>query len=58
MAYVVRTADQLAQLGTITQVLAKKEIIEKIKKNEYWINTDLQEYETIRKSLRDLIKFI
>lgn len=57
-ACVVNTASQLTKLGTIPQVLAKKELLDKIKKNEFWINADLPEYETVREALQDLVKFI
>ncbi|WP_427340445.1 DEAD/DEAH box helicase family protein [Caloranaerobacter sp. DY30410] len=55
---VIKTAHSLSQLGTIPQVLEKKEIIEKIKTEEFWATADLLDYDMVREALRDLIKFI
>lgn len=55
---VVKTANSLSELGTIPQVLEKKKIIEKVKKDGFWTKADLIDYEEVREALRDLIKFI
>ncbi|TCL76423.1 type I restriction enzyme R subunit [Hydrogenispora ethanolica] len=55
---VVRTAFELSKLGTIPQILAKKETIAKIKTDDFWDNADIFAYENVREDLRELIKFI
>lgn len=55
---VVKTAHALSGLGTIPQVLAKKEIIEKVQTDAFWANATLPDYEEVRMALRDLIKFL
>jgi type I restriction enzyme R subunit len=55
---VVTTADKLSTKGTIPQVLIHKELIFRIQTNEFWKEADIFEYENVRESLRDLIKFL
>lgn len=55
---VIKTASSLSQLGTIPQVLAKKDIIEKVQTEEFWASANIFDYEMVREALRDLIKFI
>ncbi len=55
---IVKTAHALSGLGTIPQVLDKKNIIEKVQTDDFWITADIFEYELVREALRDLIKFI
>lgn len=55
---VMRTAESLSKLGSIPQVVEKKEIIEKVKYPEFWQNASLHDLETVREALRELIKFI
>ncbi|QGU00898.1 Type I restriction-modification system, restriction subunit R [Candidatus Syntrophocurvum alkaliphilum] len=55
---VMQTANTLSELGTIPQVLAKKDIIDKVREEEFWESADLLDYEMVREALRDLIKFI
>jgi len=55
---VIATAEQLKQLGTIPQVVEKRDIIEKAATEEFWEEADLFELENVREALRDLIKFI
>ncbi len=55
---VVKTAYQLSKLGTIPQVLAKQELIERVRTNEFWHFAEISDYEMVRKELRELIKFI
>jgi type I restriction enzyme R subunit len=55
---VLRTAESLEGLGTIPQVRAKKDIIQKIREEQFWVQADIFEFEMVREALRDLIKFI
>lgn len=55
---VVKTADSLSELGTIPQVLAQKDIIQKVKTEDFWAEVALLDLELVRETLRDLIKFI
>lgn len=55
---VIRTAEALAKLGSIPQVLEKKYIIEKVLTEEFWEEADIFELEAVREALRDLIKFL
>ena len=55
---VVQTAHALSKIGTIPQVMAKKEIIEKVKTDVFWSSATVFDYETVREALRDLVKFI
>ncbi len=50
--------NELKKLGTIPQIVDKKEIIEKASDAEYWQRADFFEIEKIRNELRDLIKFL
>ncbi|HHW61998.1 MAG TPA: DEAD/DEAH box helicase family protein [Syntrophomonadaceae bacterium] len=55
---VVKTAYALSSLSTIPQVLDKKEIIQKVQTDDFWLEADLFEFEMVREALRDLIRFI
>lgn len=55
---VVKTAVSLSKIGTVPQVSAQKEIIEKVKTDAFWQGADIFDYENVREALRDLIKFI
>lgn len=55
---IVKTAYALSGLGTIPQVMEKKDIIEKVQTDDFWTEADIFEYEQVREALRDLIKFI
>ena len=55
---VVKTAEALAGLGTIPQVLAKKEYIQKVQTPDYWVTATVLDHDEVRQALRDLIKFI
>ncbi len=55
---VVQTANSLSKIGTIPQVLARKEIIERVKTPIFWASATVFDYEMVREALRDLIKFI
>lgn len=48
----------LRKLGTIPQIVAKKEFIEKASDVEYWQRANFFDIEKIRTELRELIKFI
>jgi type I restriction enzyme R subunit len=55
---VVTTADRLSTKGTIPQVLMHKELISRVQTKEFWEEADIFEYENVRESLRELIKFL
>ncbi|ANB61698.1 DEAD/DEAH box helicase family protein [Anoxybacteroides amylolyticum] len=55
---VVRTAEELAKLGSIPQVAEQKYIIEKVQTEEFWKEADLFELEAVREALRELVKFL
>lgn len=55
---VIKTADFLAGLGTIPQVQAQKEVIQKVQTEQYWAEADIFDHEEVREALRDLVKFI
>jgi type I restriction enzyme, R subunit len=55
---VVTTAEALSKLGTIPQVVEQKPVIDKVLTEEFWESADIFELESVRESLRDLIKFI
>lgn len=55
---VMETAEKLSKLGTIPQIVAQREVIEKILTAEFWEEADIFEMEKVREALRDLIKFL
>jgi type I restriction enzyme R subunit len=55
---VVETAEALSKLGTIPQVLAQKDIIDQVRKTEFWQEATLAELEKVRVAMRDLIRYI
>jgi type I restriction enzyme R subunit len=55
---VIRTANALAQIGTIPQVLAQKDIIDLVRRQEFWMGADIIKFDKVRDALRDLVKFI
>lgn len=55
---VIRTAEALAKIGTIPQVLAQKAVIDWVRNQEFWTAAGVMELETVREALRDLVKFI
>ncbi|WP_341300880.1 DEAD/DEAH box helicase family protein [Lysinibacillus sp. FSL H8-0500] len=55
---VMRTAEMLAKLGSIPQVVAQKDMIQKVQEEEFWRDSSIQDLEKVREALRDLIKFI
>lgn len=55
---IIQTAQELAKLGSIPQVMQQKYIIEKVQTDEFWESADILELEAVRAALRELIKFI
>lgn len=55
---VMETAEKLSKLGTIPQIVAQRDVIEKILTAEFWEEADIFEMEKVREALRDLIKFL
>ncbi|MGE7863798.1 DEAD/DEAH box helicase family protein [Bacillus mobilis] len=55
---VMSTAASLSKLGSIPQVVEKRDTIQKVKDETFWQEASLQDLEEVRETLRDLIKFI
>lgn len=55
---VIDTAEALAKLGTIPQVLAQKDVIDDVRTMEFWEEASLADLERVRIALRDLIRYI
>lgn len=55
---VINTANNLAILGTIPQVLAQKHIIDMVRNEEFWKDISIDTLEEIRISMRDLIQYL
>lgn len=55
---VIETAEKLSKLGTIPQIVAQRDVIEKVLMAEFWEEADIFEMEKVRVALRDLIKFL
>lgn len=55
---VIQAAEALSKLGTISQVLEQKHMIEKVLTEEFWESADIFDYEDVREAFRDLIKFL
>ncbi|MBE5820136.1 MAG: DUF4145 domain-containing protein [Clostridiales bacterium] len=55
---IISLIESLKELGTISQIKEKAEIIKITCKQEYWERATFFDIENIRKELRDLIKFI
>ncbi|MFS0824794.1 DEAD/DEAH box helicase family protein [Bacillus sp. 1P02SD] len=55
---VVKTAEQLSQIGTIPQINAKRDIINKVQSDEFWEEADIFELEEVREAIRELVKFL
>ncbi|SHE13559.1 Type-1 restriction enzyme R protein [Chlamydia abortus] len=55
---VIETAEKLSKLGTIPQIVAQRDVIEKVMMAEFWEEADIFEMEKVRVALRDLIKFL
>ncbi len=55
---VVKTAESLAKLGTIAQVVAHKDMIERLQTEQFWDEASIFELEHVRQALRDLVKLI
>ncbi|MEN3156670.1 DEAD/DEAH box helicase family protein [Priestia aryabhattai] len=55
---VMQTAQTLSKLGAIPQVVEQKEMIKKVQDGKFWQQASLNDLESVREALRDLIKFI
>lgn len=55
---IISLMENLKELGTISQIKEKAELIKMACKQEYWERATFFDIENIRKELRDLIKFI
>ncbi len=55
---VIKTAEQLSKLGTIPEVQAQKYVIEKVITEKFWESADIFELDSVRESLRDLLKYL
>lgn len=54
----LKKASAIAGVANIPAIMAQKELLEKILKTDYLENAGINEFEHIRKNLRDLIKYI
>ena len=48
----------VAEVGNIPEIMAQKDLIQKILKTDYLDNAGINEFENIRENIRDLIKYI
>ena len=55
---VIQTAEELSKIGTIPEVQAQKHIIEKVKTDEFWESADIFELDSVRETLRELLKYL
>lgn len=55
---VVKTAEMLSNLYTIPQVIAQKDVIEKVQTNDFWDDASIVDLEKVREALRDLLQYI
>ncbi len=55
---VVVTAQKLSTKGTIAQIKQHEKLIKEIQTDKYWSEADIFDYEKLRETLRDLIKYI
>ncbi|MGV8982198.1 hypothetical protein [Clostridium sp.] len=55
---VIKTAEELSKLGTISEIQAQKHVIEKVKTEEFWECADIFELDSVRESLRELFKYL
>ncbi len=56
--HIIETAEKLTHKGTITEVKQQEKLITEIQTSDYWDSADIFDYEKIRCTLRDLIKYI
>jgi type I restriction enzyme R subunit len=54
----IKVAKELSKKGTIPQVLAKKDIIERVQTSSFWEGVTLFDIENVRVNLRDLLQFL
>lgn len=55
---IITTCERLSKLGTIPEIKEKKAIIERVMEAEFWENTNIFEIDTVRESLRELIRYL
>lgn len=55
---VITTAERLSKLGTIPEIKEKKHVIEKVMTEEFWEVADIFEVDSVRESLRELLKYL
>ncbi|MFQ7001762.1 MAG: type I restriction-modification enzyme R subunit C-terminal domain-containing protein, partial [Clostridium sp.] len=55
---VIETAEGLSKLGTIPQIQEKKDIIEAVKREEFWKSADIFALDKVREALRELVKYL
>lgn len=55
---VIYTAENLSKLGTIPDVMAKKQTINLAKDKKFWTDAGLSDIENVREELRDLLKYL
>ena len=55
---VIEIANRLEEKDTVPMVHAEMELIQELQKDEYWPNVTVPMLESVRKRIRDLVKFI
>ena len=55
---VIETAEGLSKLGTIPQIQEKKDIIEAVKREEFWKSADIFALDKVREALHELVKYL
>ncbi|MGG4393337.1 DEAD/DEAH box helicase family protein [Paenibacillus thiaminolyticus] len=55
---VINTAEALSKLGTVPQVMERRDLIRKVQTPEFWEEAGVCELEEVRTALRELIKFL
>lgn len=58
IASIVSSAEDLSKLGTVPQVMAKKDVIIEVQTQEFWDECNTFDLERVREALRELLKFI
>jgi len=55
---VIDTAEQLSKLGTIPQVQEQRDVINKVRTEEFWEDVNIFELDEVREALRELLKYL
>jgi len=55
---VINSAEELSKIGTIPEVVAKRDLLNLIKTEEFWNSAGTFDYEKVREEIRGLLRFI